>query len=71
MAERAASALRTAARRVAAALRDVYAGATGADDYAVFVRHLAAHHPERDPPSRAEFARAQLTERWEGVRRCC
>lgn len=39
--------------------------------YQVYVHHLRAHHPERSPPSRAEFYRDEVTRRWNRPRRCC
>jgi len=58
-------------RRAAAVLRQVLAGATGSDAYARYVEHLRVAHPGIAPPTPAEFAREQMHERWEGVRRCC
>ena len=43
-------------RRLAAILRRII----GAPDYAAYVKHCAAHHPERKPLSEREF----LAERW-------
>ena len=58
-------------RLLGKALRDVAAGATGAQAYAQYLAHLARHHPELQPLSRAAFFRSELASRWDGVRRCC
>jgi uncharacterized short protein YbdD (DUF466 family) len=58
-------------RRALAALRDIWVGAAGTNAYEAYLAHLRAHHPDTSPPSRAQFARQDLDERWEGVRRCC
>ena len=41
-------------------------------DYAAFVAHLREHHPERTPPSYAEFFRERQDARYgRGRVRCC
>jgi uncharacterized short protein YbdD (DUF466 family) len=60
-----------ALKRAFAALRDVCVGATGTNAYEAYVAHLRAHHPYTSPPSRAQFARQELDDRWNGIRRCC
>jgi uncharacterized short protein YbdD (DUF466 family) len=57
--------------RLLAALRDVLAGAFGADAYAGYLAHLARHHPEQVPLSRAAFFRERQDARWSGITRCC
>ena len=57
--------------QVRAALRDVLVGASGADAYGNYVAHLRRHHPGQTPLSRAAFGAADLSARWNGVRRCC
>lgn len=61
-------------RRTLAGLRamhDVVAGASGIRAYEQYITHMLAHHPEAVTMSREAFFRADLTARWEGVRRCC
>jgi uncharacterized short protein YbdD (DUF466 family) len=57
--------------RLLAVLRDIWIGAAGADGYRNYLAHLRAQHPDAPPLSREQFARQQIAERWEGVRRCC
>ena len=46
--------------------------AVGVPDYAAFVAHLREHHPERTPPSYAEFFRERQDARYgRGRVRCC
>jgi uncharacterized short protein YbdD (DUF466 family) len=58
-------------RLLGAVLRDVIRGATGADAYTQYLAHLERHHPDRQPPSREDFFRRELSSRWDGIRRCC
>jgi len=64
-------AIRRAPGRLGARLRDIVTGASGLRAYEQYRAHLRAHHPEVLPMSREAFFRADLTLRWEGVRRCC
>jgi uncharacterized short protein YbdD (DUF466 family) len=57
--------------RLGARLQDVVTGASGLLAYEQYRAHLRAYHPEIPPMSREAFFRADLTARWEGVRRCC
>ncbi|MGB5131393.1 MAG: YbdD/YjiX family protein [Steroidobacteraceae bacterium] len=57
--------------RSGARLRDIFTGASGLAAYEQYLAHLHAHHPGVIPMSREAFFRADLTARWEGVRRCC
>lgn len=51
--------------------REVARGASGSYAYDQYVTHCRRHHPERPLPTREEFFRRELTERWDGIRRCC
>ena len=63
--------LRARAVRLGTAILQVMRGAAGTGAYERHLAHLARHHPELAPPSRAAFFRADTAARWEGVRRCC
>jgi uncharacterized short protein YbdD (DUF466 family) len=63
--------IRLALARLGARLRDVAIGASGLRAYEQYLAHERAHHPDVPPMSREVFFRADLTARWEGVRRCC
>jgi uncharacterized short protein YbdD (DUF466 family) len=56
------------ARRVVA---DVWLGLSGQYAYEQYVEHRRRHHPEQPIATREEFFRRELTEGWEGIRRCC
>ncbi len=44
----------------------------GAPDYAAYLAHLRAHHPEREPISEREFVTERLAARYEKPgARCC
>lgn len=44
----------------------------GLPDYEAYVEHLHSHHPERTPPTRAEFQREREAARYSrGRSRCC
>jgi uncharacterized short protein YbdD (DUF466 family) len=44
----------------------------GQGDYQRYVAHVAAHHPERQPMTEAEFVRAAMERRYgKGASRCC
>jgi uncharacterized short protein YbdD (DUF466 family) len=44
----------------------------GLPDYEAYLAHCRLHHPERTPPSRAEFYRERETARYgRGRSRCC
>jgi uncharacterized short protein YbdD (DUF466 family) len=43
----------------------------GVPDYTAYVTHLAAAHPDRDPPSRDVFFRERQAARYGSVLRCC
>ena len=58
-------------RTIIAAIGDVIRGAAGTDAYAHYCAHLSRHHSDQRPLSREEFFRRELSERWEGIRRCC
>lgn len=62
---------RRALGRIGSIIREVLTGASGSDAYRNYLSHLRRHHPEREPLSREAFARADLSARWDGVRRCC
>jgi uncharacterized short protein YbdD (DUF466 family) len=51
--------------------RDIIRGAAGADAYAAYCAHAAAHHPDEPRLSREAFFRQEFSARWEGIRRCC
>lgn len=53
------------------AMHDVVAGASGIRAYEQYLAHMRAHHPEAATMSREAFFRADLTARWDGIRRCC
>ncbi len=54
-----------------AAFRHWLAWLNGDHAYTCHLAHLREQHPERPPPSRAEFYRSEVERRWNGVRRCC
>lgn len=44
----------------------------GAPDYAAYVAHLRAHHPEREPVCERDFVAERLASRYEKPgARCC
>lgn len=54
--------------RIAATIRTII----GAPDYAAYVAHVRAHHPEREPMSEREFVAERLKARYEQPgSRCC
>ena len=54
--------------RLAATIRTII----GAPDYAAYVAHVRAHHPEREPMSESEFVAERLNSRYEKPgSRCC
>ena len=54
--------------RCAAVVRRVI----GAPDYAAYVAHVRAHHPDREPLGEKEFLAERLTARYEKPgSRCC
>jgi uncharacterized short protein YbdD (DUF466 family) len=54
--------------RIAGLLRRII----GAPDYAAYVAHLQAHHPERKPLSAQDFLAERLNARYEKPgARCC
>lgn len=58
-------------KAVGGTLREILRGAAGTDAYERYLAHHRRHHADRAPLSREAFFRRELTERWEGVRRCC
>lgn len=55
-------------QRCAALLRRII----GAPDYATYVAHVRAHHPEREPLGEREFLAERLNARYEKPgARCC
>jgi uncharacterized short protein YbdD (DUF466 family) len=46
---------------------------TGDNRYERYLKHLAIHHPEVRPPTRAHFYASELERRWNkgGPTRCC
>ncbi|MGH8135817.1 MAG: CstA-like transporter-associated (seleno)protein [Steroidobacteraceae bacterium] len=54
-----------------AGMRDIVDGASGLLAYEHYLAHLSAHHPGMPPMSREAFFRADMSARWDGVRRCC
>jgi uncharacterized short protein YbdD (DUF466 family) len=58
-------------QRCRSALAEILDGASGLHAYEQYAEHHRQHHPEREPLSREEFFRRELTARWEGIRRCC
>ncbi len=55
-------------QRTAALLRRII----GAPDYATYVAHVRAHHPEREPLGEREFLAERLNARYEKPgARCC
>ena len=46
---------------------------TGDNSYERYLKHLAIHHPEMEPPTRARFYAGELERRWtrDGPTRCC
>jgi uncharacterized short protein YbdD (DUF466 family) len=64
-------AIRHAPVRFGSRIRDIVRGASGLLAYEHYLAHLRASHPEIPPMSREQFFRADLTARWQGVRRCC
>lgn len=55
-------------KKLAAILRRII----GAPDYAAYVAHLRARHPEREPVSEREFIAERLASRYEKPgARCC
>lgn len=58
-------------RTVWSGCTDVFAGAMGSRAYDAYVAHCRERHPDRPLPTREEFFRRDLSERWDGVRRCC
>ena len=63
--------MRTALAAWYARMRDIVDGASGLSAYEHYLAHVLAHHPGTPPLSREEFFRADMTARWDGVRRCC
>lgn len=54
--------------RIAATIRTII----GAPDYAAYVAHVRAHHPEREPMGEREFVAERLNSRYEKPgSRCC
>lgn len=43
----------------------------GEDDYARYLEHHAAVHPDREPMSARAFYREREQRKWDGVKRCC
>ena len=43
----------------------------GVPDYAAYVAHVAATHPEREPMTREGFFRERQAARYGGGMRCC
>lgn len=58
-------------RTVRARLREWCNWLNGDTAYAYHLAHCREHHPERPPPTRAEFYLGETERRWNGVRRCC
>ena len=58
-------------RRLFGICRDIVRGAAGADAYAAYCAHAAAHHPDEPRLSREAFFRREFSARWDGIRRCC
>ncbi|WP_184116958.1 YbdD/YjiX family protein [Sphingomonas abaci] len=59
-------------RRVLARLAQMARLMVGMPDYDAYCRHMAAHHPERAPMSRAAFFRDRQQARYgSGGGRCC
>jgi uncharacterized short protein YbdD (DUF466 family) len=46
---------------------------TGDNSYERYLEHLASHHPNVEPPTRARFYAGELERRWtkDGPTRCC
>ena len=63
--------MRLALAKSCAGMRDIVDGASGLSAYEHYLAHQCAHHPGTLPLSREEFFRADMTARWDGVRRCC
>jgi uncharacterized short protein YbdD (DUF466 family) len=56
------------ARRVAAVIRRII----GVPDYAAYVAHMRADHPDQEPLAEAEFQRERLAARYsQPGNRCC
>lgn len=54
--------------RIAATIRTII----GAPDYAAYLAHVRAHHPEREPMGEREFVAERLNARYEKPgSRCC
>ncbi|HET6702388.1 MAG TPA: YbdD/YjiX family protein [Gemmatimonadaceae bacterium] len=59
-------------RQFFAALARAFRVVAGAPRYDAYRAHLARHHPDREPMSRAEFERARLDDRYSKPgARCC
>ena len=53
-------------------LLQVARAACGVPDYEAYLAHCRSHHPERVPPTRAEFHRERERARYaRGRSRCC
>ncbi len=61
-----------ALRRLWTSLRHAGRLAVGVPDYDAFVAHIREHHPDRTPPTYAEFFRERQDARYgRGRVRCC
>jgi uncharacterized short protein YbdD (DUF466 family) len=59
-------------RRFLAALAEAVHAVMGAPRYDAYRRHIARHHPQVEPMSRAEFERTRLDERYSKPgAKCC
>ena len=65
--------MRARLARILRLLRDALARAVGTPDYAAYLEHERAHHPERAPLAYAEFFRRRQAARYgaDGPPRCC
>ena len=65
--------MRAGLARALRLLRETLARAVGTPDYAAYVAHERAHHPERTPLGYAEFFRRRQAARYgsDGPPRCC
>jgi uncharacterized short protein YbdD (DUF466 family) len=72
MREPAAHSARTAHARVIARALTIVRTVIGAPDYARYLAHQRAKHPNATPLSREQFARERERARYEGTgNRCC
>ncbi|HEU4564378.1 MAG TPA: YbdD/YjiX family protein [Gemmatimonadaceae bacterium] len=59
-------------RRLLLGARRALRAIAGAPDYDRYVEHVRAHHPGREPVSRAEFERQRISARYDSPgSKCC